>query len=78
MGGEGYLWESLFRKDKIDVNITQTNFMRFIFSIKSICYSICRLLSNTAFPNTSNGLIFLRHSEAVVPRCPDVLQNKCS
>ena len=60
----------LFRGDKNNVNITQTNFMRFIFLIKSIIVAqLCRLPSNTAFPNTSNGLIFLRRSEAVVPRC---------
>ena len=38
--GGWYFRESLFRDDKNNVNITQTNFMRFIFSIKSICCSI--------------------------------------
>ena len=44
----------------------------FIFSIKNICCSIaqlCRLPSNIGFPNTSNRLIFLRCSVAVVYRC---------
>ena len=38
------------------MNITQTNFMRLIFSIKKpFTGQLCRLPSNTAFPNTSNG-----------------------
>ena len=34
--GRGYFQESLFGVDKNYVNITQTNFMRFVFSSKSI------------------------------------------
>ena len=67
--GRGYFRESLFREDKNNVNITQTNFMMFIFSIKSIFAHLRCLPSNTTFPNTSNWLIFLRRSEAVVSRC---------
>ena len=43
--------------------------MTFKFSIKSICCSVVYFRSNIAFPNKSNGLIFLRRSEAVVRRC---------
>ena len=38
--GGGYFRESLFREEKNNVNITQTNFMKLIFSIKSIYCSI--------------------------------------
>ena len=34
--GRGYIQESLFGVDKNYVNITRTNFMRFVFSSKSI------------------------------------------
>ena len=40
MPERGDFSESLFREDKNNVNIAQTNFMRFIFSIKSSCCSI--------------------------------------
>ena len=62
----GLFW----REDKNDVDITQTNFMRFIFSMKKVFLAQwCCLPSNTTFPNTSNRIIFLRRSEEVVPRC---------
>ena len=36
----GYFQEGLFREDKNNVNIAQTNSVKFIFSIKSIRCSI--------------------------------------
>ena len=43
--GGGYFRKRLFSEDESNVNITQTNFMRFIFSIKlkSISCSIVSL-----------------------------------
>ena len=41
----------------------------FIFSIKIFVAQLCRLPSNIGFPNTSNGLIFLKLSGTVLYRC---------
>ena len=76
--GGGYFRKRLFSEDESNVNITQTNFMRFIFSIKLKKHFLLNCVVDRLTPLLLIQAMDLFFRGAQKQLFPDVLQIKCS